>query len=262
MGHSGVRTVGIDLAAQPANTGVCVIDWQAGVVEHLGRNAPGGDDELVAIITGPGVARAGIDTPLGWPDAFIEAVTAHHADRPWPGDDVDPDDHRRTLRLRLTDTDVSTRTGRHPMSVSADRIAVAAMRGARIQTRVRAVTGDRSSVDRSGTSGLVAETYPAAALAVWGLTATGYKGAAEGDRRAAVVEALTVRSGLRLTDDEVTTMVGSDHVLDAFICALVARAVVDGATDGPAPEDLERAQREGWIHVPDPQWCGPGGRLN
>jgi hypothetical protein len=55
-------------------------------------------------------------------------------------------------------------------------------------------------------------------------------------------------------------MVASDHVLDAFVCALVARAVLDGATTPPSSDDWAVARREGWIHVPDPQWCGPGGR--
>ena len=252
-----MRTVGIDLAAQPANTGWCVVDWDEGRLADVATNR-GGDDELVALTCGDDVGLVGIDTPLGWPDAFVEAVAAHHAGRCWPDDD-DPDAHRRRLRLRRTDEIVGATTGRHPMSVSADRIAVAAMRGARLQQCVVDVLG-ADAVDRSGCSGRVAETYPAAALAVWGLPASGYKGTGGAEARAGLVDALVVRSGLRVDDAQCAAMVGSDHLLDAWVCALVARAVLDDATDRPGPEDLSVARREGWIHGPDAEWSGAGRR--
>ena len=249
-----VHTVGIDLAAQPANTGWCVVDWDARRVIDVATNR-GGDDELVALTCAEGVGLVGIDTPLGWPDAFVDAVAAHHAGRRWPDDDGDPDAHRRRLRLRRTDEIVGATTGRHPMSVSADRIAVAAMRGARLQQCIADVLG-ADAVDRSGCGGRVAETYPAAALAVWGLPASGYKGTGGADARAGLVEALVVRSGLRVDDAQRAAMVGSDHLLDAWVCALVARAVLDDATGRPAAADIDVARREGWIHVPDAGWSG------
>jgi Protein of unknown function (DUF429) len=43
-------------------------------------------------------------------------------------------------------------------------------------------------------------------------------------------------------------LVRTDHVFDAFVSALVARAVVAGDTIAPDDEDL--AAEEGWIHVP------------
>ena len=263
MGNSGVRTIGIDLAAQPSNTGVCVVDWDHGVVERAGVNtSAGGDGELVELMAAPGVGRVGIDAPLGWPDAFVEAIVAHHHGRIWPAVDQNPDDHRRTLRLRRTDTEVASQTGRHPMSVSADRIAVAAMRGARLQALLIDVTGEPDVVDRSGVTGLVAETYPAAALTVWDLPSNGYKGAGGRLVRAEILDGLVKRSGLAVAQDAATAMVATDHVLDAFVCALVARAVLDGATTPPPTDDWEAARREGWIHVPDPHWCGPGGRTD
>jgi hypothetical protein len=41
-----------------------------------------------------------------------------------------------------------------------------------------------------------------------------------------------------------------DHGLDAFVCALVARAALAGLTTGPARGQVDVARREGWIHVP------------
>lgn len=258
-----MRTVGIDLAAQPANTGWCVVDWAAHRVVEVSVNHSGpevgGDEELVSLVCSAGVGLAGIDTPLGWPDGFVEAIAAHHAGDRWPDDEGDPDGHRRRLRLRRTDALVGVATGRHPMSVSADRIAVAAMRGARLQQLIKERAG-RDAVDRSGCSGLVAETYPAAALAVWGLAASGYKGTGGTSARAELVDALVGRSGLVVTDDQRAAMVGSDHLLDAWVCALVARAVLDGGTTRPGPGDEAVARREGWIHVPDAGWRGGGRR--
>lgn len=251
-----MRTVGIDLAAQPANTGWCVVDWEARRLEGVGVNT-GGDDELVSLVCAPEVAMAGIDTPLGWPDAFVAAVAAHHDGARWPDGTDDPDAHRRHLRLRRTDVVVAATTGRTPMSVSADRIAVAAMRGARLQQLVIDTAGP-SSVDRSGCSGRVAETYPAAALGVWGLPASGYKGTGGTEVRQRIIEGLVTRTAVRPTDDQRDAMVASDHLLDAWVCALVAAAVLDGATDRPDPKDAAIAAREGWIHVPDPDWRSAG----
>ena len=41
-----------------------------------------------------------------------------------------------------------------------------------------------------------------------------------------------------------------DDGLDAFVCAVVARAALAGQTIHPGPEHLDVARREGWIHVP------------
>ena len=39
-------------------------------------------------------------------------------------------------------------------------------------------------------------------------------------------------------------------VVDAFVCALVARAARLGLTQAPPEEEMATARREGWIHVP------------
>lgn len=249
-----MHTVGVDLAAQPANTGLCRIDWASGAVVSVGGGV--GDDAIVDEICDPSVGRTGIDAPLGWPDAFVDAVVAHHGNAPWPGAGVDPDEDRRRLRLRHTDVVVASTTGRQPMSVSADRIAVAAMRAALIQHLVRQRIGD-AAVDRSGRSGAVAEVYPAGALTGWGLTASGYKGAGATQQRRNILDGLLERFTLDVGGGHADRMVASDHLLDAFICALVARAIIDGATNAPSPDDVALAGREGWIHLPRPDWTMP-----
>ena len=106
-------------------------------------------------------------------------------------------------------------------------------------------------VDRAG-SGKVIEAYPAPALAGWGISATGYKSrvgvARIPELLSRVEEGL---GGIEMTPQE-RELAGVDHnCFDALIASLVARAAALGLTQGPeSTEDVDRAVREGWIHVP------------
>jgi len=243
-----MRTLRIDLAAQAAGTGVCAVEWDDDVarVTHLAAGAD--DHELVAHARG--ADHVGLDCPLGWPDAFVHAMTAHAAAEPWPGGDaIDPDDFRRSLRLRATDEAVAHTLGLTPLSVSTDRIGVTAMRGALLLDQLGRQGAD---VRRDG-SGLVAEVYPAAALRRWGLPDRGYK--ARGDAapavRGEILDALTSQAPwLRLGRGGRAACAASHDVLDALLSALIARAVALGRTAAAPADLLGRAAREGWIHVP------------
>ena len=67
-----MRLLGVDLASQPKNTSVAVLDGAKLV--HLASEA---DDDAIVDLAAD-CAVVGIDAPLGWPDAFIDVVTAHH----------------------------------------------------------------------------------------------------------------------------------------------------------------------------------------
>lgn len=243
-----MRVLGIDLAAQPASTGVVVLEPSAGrrwlataVVEEAT------DEVLVAL--GADAALVGVDAPLGWPEPFVEAVAAHRDLRPWPGTQ-----DRRPLTHRCTDDVVVAQGWGRPMSASADRLGSVAMRGALLQREWARCWG--SPAPRDGT-GRLAEVYPAAALRVWGIPSAGYK--ASGARAAVAPE---VRRGIVGTlhtacahwldlDAIADLAVESDHLLDALLAALVAVAVAQGATCAPRNEHERRlAAIEGWIHVP------------
>ena len=237
-----LKTLGIDLSADPSRTGACQIDWSSGTVSFVGP--PAADDALVAAAV-PADMTA-IDVPLGWPDGFVAAVVAHHQGAGWPPASETPPADRLPLRYRLTDRAMMAAGGR-PLSVSSDLIGVAAMRGARLQHLLLAAG---VAVDRSGVTGRVVEAYPAAALRAWGLVSSGYKGrvnaAACRSLTAEVVAGcgpLAVAAGAALEGCD-------DNGLDAFVCALVARAALGGLTTRPAGEQVEIARREGWIHVP------------
>lgn len=99
-------------------------------------------------------------------------------------------------------------------------------------------------------SGRLCEAYPAAALRAWGMASSGYKGAKRVEARRALVGDVTGACA-GFADLASTVLEGcSDDNLDAFICALVARAVLLGLTKVPNEKQHEAAMREGWIHVP------------
>lgn len=237
-----MRTLGVDLSANPAKTGACLIDWEAVTVDLLPR--PTEDDAILAAAREADMVA--LDVPLGWPDGFVQAVVAHHAGTGWPPVAYPPPGDRLPLRYRATDLAVRARGGA-PLSVSSDLIGVAAMRGARLQ---QLLEDDGIPVDRSGMSGRVIETYPAMALRQWGLRSTGYKGRTNADTCRTLVAELLVMCGPIGVVASATLEGCDDDALDAFVCALVARARLLGRTDPPPPHLGSTAHREGWIHLP------------
>lgn len=238
------RTVGVDLAAQDRKTALAVLGWRPGSVllEHLQLDV--GNDEIRG--RAAGCVLLGLDCPLGWPAPFTDLLLAHRrggVDRA-AGRDIEA---RRSLAFRRTDFFVHRVTGRWPLSVSADLIGHPAMRAAGLLADWP--HSDRKPLRRSGIESSVAEVYPAAALARWGLRSRGYK--RDPDVRQVVIDELTVAAPwLDLTIGARLCRV-SDDAFDAVIAALVAGAVVLGRTTGPADADLALADEEGWIHLPD-----------
>ena len=231
-----MKLAGIDLAAQAKNTALCVLDGR----DIAELSTTGTDDMLVDGIRG--CAKVGIDAPFGWPRPFVAAIAAHRDREAWPGRDVEQESFRRSLRLRRTDEAVcELGIGVTPLSVSTDRIGVAAFRCALLLDRI-------GGVDRSGVTGKVCEVYPAAALRRWyGDDARGYR--SDEARRDDLLRRMARASGLRVGSHR-KTLVGIDHAFDALVSALVALAVKRRATS--APDDRALAAEEGWIHVPPP----------
>lgn len=235
-----MRTLGIDLAAQDANTAVCAVDWGEGGARIDTPVVGVADSDLLEAI-----ARAdavGIDAPFGWPDAAVAATSAYHRDGRWPAES----DDSRPLAYRLTDFRARELTGRWPLSVSSDRIAVPAWRCARLLTAAHG----NAPVERHG--GRIVEAYPGGALSCWGFERRGYKGRHGTAVRAALVAEMERRAGewLRLEERARYACVAADHALDALLCALTARAAATGRTHAPRAAEVDRARREGWIELP------------
>jgi Protein of unknown function (DUF429) len=97
---------------------------------------------------------------FGWPAEFVAAVGAWNFTS-WSTE------LRERLCFRETDRVVHETVGRWPLSVSADRIALSAMRTFALLVRY-------GVSDRSGDKKFC-EVYPAGSLSQWGLTSRGYK---------------------------------------------------------------------------------------
>lgn len=226
---------GIDMAAQAPRTGVVVIDWAAGppMITHAATHAT--DDQLLGLCrqVADSNGRVGIDCALGWPRTFVAFVSAHAANQPLPAAEVTTE----TLRLRATDIAVWRGPfGRVPLSVSTNLLGITALRTARLLAQLR---DDGQLVDRSGVQGLVCEVYPAASRAAWGLSRT---------RRD--VQQILDQLHLDAEPAHAHLLRTNEHVFDALIAALSARAVARESTDGPPPGLEVVAEEEGWIHVP------------
>jgi len=243
-----VLSVGIDVASQDARTAISSIRWERGRAQIQPLGSPGASDgEIRSRVAS--ADRVGVDIPLGWPSAFVEAVARHHRGEAWP--ETDGAEAMTSLRLRETDrwlTDHARRPGEprarcHPMSVSSNLIAIPAMRMARVL----------GPLDRSG-AGKVIEVYPAAALFVWGLPYRRYKGA-QPDRREVRHELVRrIRAAapwlMAARDEDWERINENDHELDALIAALVARAKDTGLCDEAYDAKSHNARMEGWIALP------------
>jgi predicted nuclease with RNAse H fold len=228
-------TLGIDLSSQPKDTAACLIDWRdpRRVIVHPAATRCD-DARLDALVREAGAI--GIDAPLGWPLAFVAAVSN------WTATAWDDRDFQKSLRLRLTDIEVHALTKLTPLSVSTDRIGLPAMRAMALLTR-------HGVTDRSGGDGRFFEVYPAGSLKQWGLRCRSYKGpekAALTTRRALLAALRQAMPALQVD----ASYAQSDHAFDALIASLTTRAAALKQTLGPAPEDRATARREGWIHLP------------
>ena len=238
----GMITVGIDLASQDIGTAMCELEWSEGRARVMDLRV-GVSDAQIAERTGC-ADKLGIDVPLGWPSAFVDAVTQHAHDGSWPPQYQ----HSDTLSVRYRRTDLVTwesMRGHPPLSVSTDKIALPAMRAAALLSRL-----DKSSALDG--SGVVVEAYPAVALKRWGFTSRGYKGSAGASARIELVELFARRTAdwLVLRKEDVTAFRSSDDAFDSLIAALVARASAMSLVESIDERDRSFALREGWIALP------------
>lgn len=239
-----MRTVGVDLAAEPANTAIAVIEWQSPAARVVAAEIPGPDEAILRHARE--ADKVGIDCPLGWPDTFIEFLHAHQQHRVRLPDGVPSAGWRRSLAYRHTDEHVRSALGLIPLSVATDRIGVTAMRAARLQVLL---ARHGHCVDRAG-SGLLVEVYPAAGLQHWGLPHRRYKGSTGRTSLGSLVDHLEhAAPWLHLGHLEQACR-HSDHILDAVISALLARAAALDLTTPPPADQHAAANREGWIAIP------------
>lgn len=236
--------VGIDLAAQPARTGVVVLERVRGGGWCAAPVADGSDEELARLASVSDLV--GVDAPLGWPAEFVEAVGAHQRFDEWPGGA-----DRSVLTHRETDRVVAANGWGRPLSASADKLGHVAMRCALLQREWAREWGRPAPRDGSGR---VVEVYPAAALRSWDIESAGYKGKGDsaGQARRRVLAQIRDATASWLNLDSVAEACCNSHdVLDALVSSLVALSAGCGLTLLPEGEKQRVLARiEGWIHVP------------
>lgn len=118
--------------------------------------------------------------------------------------------------------------------MSSNLLGVTAMRSARL---LNALEELGTPVDRSG-GGTVCEVYPAASRLAWALSP-----------KLRDLDELLAQLPLEVRSED-HVQLKNEHVFDALIAALTARAVALGSTDGPPASAAELAREEGWIHLP------------
>jgi len=253
-----MRTVGVDLAAEPERTAVARIEWSSGRARICDVICGADDSMIVAAIAE--AHKAGIDCPLGWPDDFVAFVAAHKAGQVTVPGDGTGRGWRRGLTLRLTDRVVQAETGLTPLSVAADRIGHVALRCAGLLAQL---ARQGHQVDRSG-SGTVVEVYPAASLKRWGLPYRSYKRPGAAQALGDLVDQLLAAAPW-LDDGGTESLCRSSHdATDAVVAALTARAASQNLTSPPVAGQESAARTEGWIAVPTaplsqlPQIAGAG----
>src|SRR5215472_3427398 len=204
------------------------------------------DDEAVLAALAE-ADKAGIDCPLGWPDAFVAFVAEHQRGAVTLPDGFPGRGWKRPLTMRLTDLVAWQETGLRPLSVSADLIGHVAMRCACLL----AESARRGLViDRSG-GGKIAEVYPAASLKVWGLLHAGYKRRGDRQRLGELVDDLARRAPWLELGAAAAVCRDRHDAFDAVIAALGARAAALDLTRRPETgKEITAARTEGWIAFP------------
>lgn len=68
-----MRTVGVDLAAQPEKTGLCIVEWHGARAWVRALACQADDEAILAAVEGAGAC--GVDAPFGWPVGFVSLVS-------------------------------------------------------------------------------------------------------------------------------------------------------------------------------------------
>lgn len=248
-GHGSLRirgvaelTWGLDLSTSARKTAAVALDWssrhEAKVVEV---RHPLELTDIPALIHAHRSDSWAVDVPFGWPEEFVRLMTDRHSEPLAP--DAIPAPERwetwrtREIAQRLTDRfvtdDVRIRT--RPLPAAFQLLGATAAAWVLIEAELSRLG---VVIDRSGQTGSICETYPAAALAAWGF-----------GRNKRNWQELRDAFPFLTVDPSLLPLLESDDVCDAVVCALVVRARDLGKTIRPQAHEAGLARREGWIHV-------------
>ena len=233
---------GLDLSAEPKGTALSVLEVSATRLKLRSLELGLRDAQIVSAAAG--VEKLGIDCALGWPLEFIDFLQQQSNPKTQTKEFEGSIELRRTLAYRETDRMVREVTKRWPLSVSTDRLGMAAIRCAGLLSGI-AATGANAS--RAG-EGLVVEVYPAASMRIWQLDSAGYRN--DADVRARLLRDLCAAAPWLEVSGHEALLTESHDAFDSLVAALATLAVVVGHATKPPEHMLERARVEGWVHRP------------
>lgn len=266
--QSTTQVIGIDCATDSRKVGLALGRFATGRLEVTKAQCGGTPEELLATVcdwldSGARVLLA-LDAPLGWPNALGKALAMHAA-----GQNIDVDGGEsqaaaaELLFRRKTDREVTTRCGKRPLDVGADRIARTAHAALRLLGALRRRNGGPIPLAWSPdfTDRCVAiEVYPAATLTARGIGCLSYKGNTPADRteRERILDSLQNHLTLRANAEE---LLNDADVLDAVVCTLAAADFLRGDAYPPDPDD-PIVRKEGWIWTRLPLEKDPASQQN
>lgn len=182
-----------------------------------------------------------LDAPLGWPQALAETLPGHFAGKA-------PRFTANEMFRRRTDDVVKVKLNKQPLDVGADKIARATHAALRFLDLLREATGLAvplawSPGQPTGVSAI--EVYPAATLIAYDLMPSRSYKQEESNERHKLVERL---ADILELGEEVHNEMGACHdLLDAVVCVMAGVDFAEGNVVEPLSEEMEQAEREGWI---------------
>lgn len=236
-----MNVIGIDMATQPTNTGLALLDHEQREVLEVTTGEVDSPIETIAGWLERGPALLAIDAPLGWPVALGRELVEHRAGQPVGSS-------RNAMFRRHCDEWIRAQTGKTPLEVGADRIARTAHAAVELVEMLRRRTG--LELDLAWSSEIeepaIIEVYPAAVLALRGLPSSGYKRERDDAIRQQIVGGLEQHCVMPADDD---LPLRNADALDAIVAAVAGMDFLDGRCTPPGPEAEELAHQEGWIWV-------------
>lgn len=245
------RILGVDWATEAKKRAAVELVSTPRSLTLASVRTPFTDAEAASALTDAGLAVMAVDTPFGWPSAFTSFVSK------WSATRGHPTPSSTDFSFRRTDLVVRAETGKQPLSVSSDRIALCTRSWASVVHAKQAT--DRVDVGQAPTRPII-EVYPGASLVVFArryeLELEHYK--KDWAIRRTLVRRVASLFGVEGPNELIASLAGTGNddsdPTDAFIAALTAVAYLERLAGWdvrrPRDEELIAAQTEGWIYFP------------
>jgi hypothetical protein len=191
-----------------------------------------------------------LDAPLGWPAALGTHLSKHLAGK---AISLDSDN----LFRRTADLVIRERLGKAPLEVGANFIARTAVSALKLLAELSELnrTAIRLAWDPSQLETLenvcAIEVYPAGTLRAYQKMGFVKASGTAAQRKRALLRRLEQDGRLRLKS-QLTQVAKNEHALDSVICCVAALDFLEVRAIGLTAQDLNKATKEGWIWVRNP----------